>query len=104
MHAPQQAKRGTRPAASTGRPLPGAVAQEFSARLGEDLDDVRIHTGPDASRSAASLGAAAFTVRSDVVFGAGRFDPNSAAGQRLLAHELAHVIQQRRGEDGRAES
>jgi hypothetical protein len=59
-----------------------------------DLTGVRIHSGDDASESARALGAVAYTVGDDVVLGE-EADPNSAAGRRLLAHELAHVVQQR---------
>ena len=65
--------------------------------LGEDLDDVRLHTDLAAAVAARSIGAAAFTAGSHVGFDTGAFRPHSAPGQRLLAHELAHVIQQRNG-------
>lgn len=69
----------------------------MTSRFGTDFSDVRIHTGEEAARSAKALGAKAFTVGSDIVFGAGQYDPQGAAGQHLLAHELTHVIQQRGG-------
>jgi peptidoglycan hydrolase-like protein with peptidoglycan-binding domain len=62
-----------------------------------DLGAVRIHTGPQAEAAAASVGARAFTVGSHVVFGAGAYAPHTAAGRGVLAHELAHVVQQTRG-------
>lgn len=61
------------------------------------LRDVRLHTGPDAARAAEAVNARAFTVGSDVVFGAREFAPQTDAGRRLLGHELAHVAQQRTG-------
>jgi hypothetical protein len=67
----------------------------MSARLGHDFSTVRVHADVAAASAARRLDAAAFTVGEHVVFGAGRFDPGSRAGQRLLAHELAHVAQQR---------
>ncbi len=69
----------------------------MSARFGEDLSDVRIHQGGAAAESARAVNAHAYTVGRDVVFGAGQYDPSSPAGQRTLAHELTHVIQQRNG-------
>ena len=76
-----------------GRPLDGATRDFFEPRLGSDLSRVRVHTGERAAASAASLGARAYAVGSEVVFGAGEYAPRTAAGRRLLAHELAHVVQ-----------
>jgi hypothetical protein len=64
-------------------------------RAGASLAEVRVHTGPDSARAAEALGAEAFTVGRDIHFAAGTYDPDSAAGRRLLAHEVAHTIQQR---------
>ena len=66
----------------------------MEARLGHDLGGVRVHSGPEAAASAQALGAEAYTAGNRVVFGAGQFDPASSRGARLLAHELAHVVQQ----------
>lgn len=63
-------------------------------RFGRDLSHVRVHVDPAAADSARALSAQAYTVGSDVVFGAGRFAPASRDGRRLLAHELAHAVQQ----------
>ncbi len=76
---------------SPSRPLEG---HERSAVAGADPAAVRVHTGGRASASARALGAAAYTVGDDVVLGDG-YDAHSVAGRRLLAHELAHVAQQR---------
>jgi hypothetical protein len=78
----------------SGAPLEGAVRRPLEARFGRDLSAVRVHTGEEAARSADALGARAFTVSSDVVFGRGEFEPRSAAGADLLAHEVAHTVQQ----------
>ena len=59
-----------------------------------DFSRVRIHTGEQAARAAAGVNARAFTVGSDIVFGASRYSPGTSAGNRLLAHELTHVVQQ----------
>lgn len=62
--------------------------------MGFDFSDVRIHTGERAARSAQAMGAHAFAFGRSIAFGSGRFQPQSAVGKRLLAHELAHVVQQ----------
>jgi hypothetical protein len=83
--------------ASPGRPLDAGTRRAMEARFGYDFSAVRIHDDARAAATAADLDAAAFTVGHDVVFGAGgRFDPASPEGRRLLAHELAHVVQQSR--------
>lgn len=81
----------------TGEALEPGVAADMSARLGADISDVRIHRDAVASGSARAVNANAYTVGSDIVFQSGQFDPTSPAGQRTLAHELTHVIQQRAG-------
>lgn len=84
-----------------GAPLPAAHRAGMEAQMRHDFSAVRIHTGVAASASAAAVGAAAYTVGSDIVFGAGRYQPASADGRALLAHELAHVRQQaKRGQAG----
>lgn len=80
-----------------GEPLEAAVAADMSARLGTDLSDVRIHRDAAASESARAVNANAYTVGSDIVFQSGQYDPSGPAGQRTLAHELTHVVQQRQG-------
>jgi hypothetical protein len=79
---------------SPGEPLDAATRHFFGRGYGHDFASVRIHTDAKAAESARTVGAAAYTVGSDVVFGSGRYAPREAAGQRLLAHELAHVVQQ----------
>ena len=63
-------------------------------RFGYDFSGVRVHTGEVAEESAREVNAHAYTVGHNVVFGAGRFAPESDAGRRLIAHELVHVVQQ----------
>ena len=58
---------------------------------------MRVHTDGVADAAARSVGADAYTVGSDVVFAAGRYEPDTPVGQRMLAHELTHVVQQRSG-------
>lgn len=83
--------------AGGGAPLPGDLRSRFEGALGTDLADVRVHTGDDAARSAASLGARAYATGSQIVMGAGAYQPGTAAGEHLLAHEVAHTVQQRGG-------
>ncbi len=80
-----------------GERLDPAVATDMSARLGADVSGVRIHRDAAASESAQAVRANAYTVGDDIVFRAGHYDPSSPAGQRTLAHELTHVVQQRAG-------
>ena len=80
--------------ATPGRALGAAARASFEARMGRDFGDVRIHDGGEAARAARDIGARAFTVGRDIVFGAGEFRPGDPGGTRLLAHELAHVVQQ----------
>jgi hypothetical protein len=87
-------------ARTTGRSLPGEVAEAMGARLGHDFSQVRIHDDAQAAASAAHYAADAYTLGSHIVFGAGHYQPGSQAGQRLLAHELTHVIQARNGGGG----
>jgi hypothetical protein len=86
--------------ASPGRPLDARTERSMEARFGYDFSSVRVHDDARAAATAASIDAAAFTVGDDVVFGSARFDPSSAEGGRLLAHELAHVVQQGRAATG----
>jgi hypothetical protein len=80
---------------SPGRPLEADTRAFMESRLGCDLSNVRIHTGPLASRSAEAVAARAYTVDRNVVFRHGEYAPDTTEGRRLLAHELAHVVQQR---------
>lgn len=77
-----------------GRPLDSEARSLLEPRFGQDLTGVRVHTGPRAEESARAAGARAFALGKDVVFGAGEYRPETAAGQRLLAHEVAHTVQQ----------
>ena len=78
-----------------GRPLPEGTRAFFEPRFGHDFSDVRVHTGPAAAGTAMAMKARAYTVGRDVVFGAGEYAPETRTGQKLIAHELTHVIQQR---------
>lgn len=80
--------------ASSGRPLEPALRQDMEQRFGHDFSRVRVHTGQLAATSAGALNAQAYTVGQDIVFGEGQYAIGSRDGQKLLAHELAHVVQQ----------
>jgi hypothetical protein len=74
--------------ATPGHPLDAATRAFMEPRFGHDFSRVRIHTDPQAAQSAAAVNALAYTVRRDVVFGAGQYQPGTDAGKRLIAHEL----------------
>ena len=78
-----------------GRPLEDATRRSMEARFGRDFSDVRIHDHAAARAAATGLAARAFTLGPDVGFDAGRYQPWTAQGRRLIAHELVHVVQQR---------
>jgi hypothetical protein len=80
-----------------GRRLEDRVRRQMESAFGTDFSDVRIHTGPEASRSAASVQARAYTVGSEIAFGDSEYAPGTTDGNHRLAHELAHVVQQRQG-------
>ena len=77
-----------------GRPLEPVLRQDMEQRFGHDFSQVRVHTDANAAASARSVNALAYTVGHDIVFGAEQFAPATHWGRRLLAHELAHTIQQ----------
>jgi hypothetical protein len=84
---------------SEGRPLEEGLRAFMESRLGHNFTHVRVHTDAPAAESARAVGALAYTVGKDVVFASGQYRPETREGRRLLAHELAHVIQQ--GDGGR---
>lgn len=79
---------------SPGQPLETSARTFFDTRFGHDFSGVRIHADSEAAESARAVNALAYTVGQQVVFGAGQFRPESNSGKQLLAHELAHVVQQ----------
>jgi len=78
----------------SGSPLPSDVRQSMEGRFGADFGGVRIHTGSGAEGLSAGIGAQAFTHGNDIYFNSGKYEPGSASGGHLLAHELTHTIQQ----------
>jgi len=81
----------------SGKQLDPAIQQDMGQRFGYDFSRVRVHTGTAAEQSAHDVNANAYTVGNNIVFGAGRFAPESNDGRRLIAHELTHVVQQNLG-------
>lgn len=81
---------------SGGQPLPDSTRAFFEPRFGHDFSQVRVHADAKAADTAQAVRAKAFTVGRDIVFGGGQYTPDTQGGRRLLAHELAHVAQQRR--------
>jgi len=77
-----------------GSPLDSSTRAFFESRFGHDFSRVRVHSDDAAQHSARAVSAQAYTVGGDVVFGAGRFRPETQEGRLLLAHELTHVVQQ----------
>jgi hypothetical protein len=80
---------------SSGRPLDHGVRSRFERRLGQDFANVRVHSDESATAAASAVAANAFTVGRHVVFGREQLQPHTLRGDRLLAHELAHVVRQR---------
>lgn len=103
MRMPQTttlAAAGLAERAGDGYRLPAAVRERLESSLGANLSAVRIHTGPEADTMARALRADAFTCGSEVFFRDGAYRPGTRAGLRLLVHEIAHVLQQARGQVG----
>jgi hypothetical protein len=78
-----------------GQLLSDSTRAFFEPRFGCDFSQVRVHADARAADTARAVNARAFTRGHDVVFGAGQYAPGTTAGQRLLAHELTHVVQQK---------
>lgn len=81
----------------SGRPMDSSLAGRMATAFGTSFTGVRVHTDSAAARASSELGALAFTVGSDVAFADGNYQPGTPWGDALLAHELAHVVQQRSG-------
>ena len=80
---------------SPGQPLDAATRAFMEPRFGHDFSQVRVHSGAAAEQSARDVNAHAYTAGHNIVFAAGRFAPQTHDGRRLIAHELAHVVQQK---------
>jgi hypothetical protein len=81
---------------SPARSLDTAQRVPAERQFGQDLSHIRVHTGETAAASAQAVGALAYSVGPDLVFGAGQFAPSTRTGERLLTHEIAHAVQQPR--------
>ncbi len=77
-----------------GQPLDAATRAYFEPRFGQDFSRVRVHTGAAAGQSAQAVNARAYTVGHDIIFAPGQYSPTVSDGQKLIAHELTHVLQQ----------
>jgi hypothetical protein len=80
--------------ANSGHALPSVLRQDMAERFGYDFSHVRVHTDRSAEESAREINANAYTAGHHIVFAPGRFSPATSDGRRLIAHELAHVVQQ----------
>ncbi len=78
----------------SGQSLDPLTRRDMESRFDHDFSRVRVHSGPGAATAAGGIGANAFTWDRHIVFNTGRYAPHTREGQRLLAHELAHVVQQ----------
>jgi hypothetical protein len=85
---------------SPGRDLDSQTRRELETRFGHDFSRVRVHTDERAAESARAVNARAYTVGRDIVFDEGLYAPSTASGRTLLAHELAHVVQQQAADVG----
>jgi Domain of unknown function (DUF4157) len=82
---------------SHGQPLAPLVRSRMESAFSEDFSAVRVHTDSHAARLSAQIDARAFTLGHDIAFASGQYEPGSIAGDALIAHELAHVVQQKGG-------
>jgi hypothetical protein len=80
--------------ASPGRPLEPSTRSFMEPRFGRDFSDVRVHTDAASAESARAVNANAYTVGQHIVFDQGKYEPSTQSGKQLLAHELAHTVQQ----------
>lgn len=111
---PNMLRGGTRPAmmeglaparvievvSTPGRPLDPGLRQSMEQRFGHDFSSVRVHAGAAAEQSSRDLRAKAYSAGLHLVFGPNQFAPGTRDGQRLIAHELAHVVQHSYGVNG----
>lgn len=96
-HVSPNVDAAIRGARGGGQPMPPSVRGFFEPRFGANFAPVRVHSDARAAGLASAVNAHAFTVGSDIFFAAGSYQPHSADGRRLLAHELTHTLQQGRG-------
>lgn len=87
----------------SGRAMDGVARSRMESAFGSDFSGVRVHTDAKAATVADTLNARAFTIGNDIAFGGGEYTPGTPVGDALLAHELAHVVQQGRATDSPAQ-
>jgi hypothetical protein len=92
--ASEQDEQAVQAELGAGSPLDSNVRSRMESFFGHDFSRVRVQAGPAAAGLAASLSARAFTLGSDIAFAAGEYHPGTPVGDKLLTHELAHVVQQ----------
>ena len=78
----------------SGSPIDSSTREFMESRFGYDFSNIKIHNDDNAIESAKSINALAYTLGNDIAFGRGQYQPNTNEGKKLLAHELAHVLQQ----------
>jgi len=94
MEASSEIESSLRSSKGGGNPLSDGTRSSMESAFGTDFSNVRVHTGNQAVQMSRDLNAQAFTHGSDIYFNSGKYNPESSSGQRLLAHELTHVVQQ----------
>ncbi|MCB9385369.1 MAG: DUF4157 domain-containing protein [Bryobacterales bacterium] len=82
---------------SSGRPINATLRLKLESAFGQDLSAVRIHESQGAASASSRISAKAYTQGNDIFFKPGAYAPHTDEGKRLLAHELAHMLQQRKG-------
>ncbi len=92
--APASVVQGLHGSQGGGRQLPNATSRFMGNAFGADFSGVRMHTDSNAVQMNRSLGANAFTHGNNIYFNAGKYNPGTASGDRLIAHELTHTLQQ----------
>ena len=95
-HVPASVKKALQ--LGDGRPMNRTTRASMEQSFGADLSEVRVHTSSGSVQAAHDINAKAFTSGQDIHFGEGQYQPGTRQGQKLLAHELAHTIQQRSGQ------
>ncbi|NOQ24882.1 MAG: DUF4157 domain-containing protein [Bacteroidales bacterium] len=96
-YVPIEIEAGINRSKGNGEPLNPLVQREMESKIGADFNNVRIYKNDDASKMNKQLNAKAFTHGNDIYFNKGQYNPESNGGKHLLAHELAHTIQQNKG-------
>ena len=93
MHVPRQMESRLMHLHGTGLPMPQSLQSMMEGAFGQEFPHVRLHTDSEAASMSSSIRAKAFTHGNDIYFNRGQFAPDTADGQRLIAHELTHVVQ-----------